>query len=91
MCPVRKLLVQEKNRGTPAASENDRISALRELRILEYHPSDTAQAIVELEKEVLVGSIHLSLEERKQYWYRIHSYIGSICRADISKIARPQK
>ena len=90
--PYGKLLKQEKLRGSPAASEKERIAALRDLnRTLEYHPSDTAQAIVELEKEVLVGPIHLSLEERTQYWYRIHSYIGSICRADISKIARPQK
>ena len=90
--PYGKLLQQEKFRGTSAASEKERLSALRELnQILEYHPSDTAQAIVELEKEVLVGPIHLSLEERQLHWYRIHSYIGSICRADISKIVSPKK
>ena len=90
--PYYQLLEQEALRGSSSASEKKRLSALQDLnRLLEYHPAGTAQAIVELEKEVLSGPIHLSLQKRQEYWYSIHSYIGSICRADLSTINRPMK
>ena len=90
--PYYQLLEQESLRGTPNASEKIRLSSLKDLnRLLEYHPENTAQAIVELEKEVLSGPIHLSLQKRQEYWYSIHSYIGSICRADLSKVHKPKK
>ena len=42
--------------------------------------------IVELEKEVFDGPIHLSIEKRVEYWKSIHLYIGGICRVDLSGI-----
>jgi|GEM_PF-5725123 len=87
--PYYKILELESQRGTATASEQDRISALRDLnRVLEYHPEDLAQSIVELEKESFEGAIHLSLQSRKEFWYNIHSYIGNICRADLSNLKK---
>ena len=85
--PYYQLLSIESSRTqtTKLQSEKERIQQLRELnQILEYHPKDMAQTLVELEKETLTGPIHLTLEQRQDYWKKIHVYIGSICRADIS-------
>ena len=85
--PYYTLLTLESQRGTAQANEEKRIKTLRALnRTLEYHPENTAQAIVELEKEVFAGPIHLSIELRQTYWQALHSYIGSICRADLSNM-----
>ena len=85
--PYYRLLELEALRGTKEAPEKERLSSLRELnRLLDYHPAGTAQALVELEKELFVGKIELSIEKRKEYWYSIHSYIGGICRVDLSHI-----
>ena len=90
--PYYKLLELETQRGSKTASEKERISALRELnKLLDYHPAGTAQAIVELEKEHFEGKIELSIEKRTEYWYSIHSYIGGICRVDLSQLQRPTK
>ena len=85
--PYYQILELENNRPTSKdkQSEAARIEQLQALnRILEYHPEDMAQTLVELEKESFVGPIHLSIEQRTQYWKSIHLYIGSICRADTS-------
>lgn len=92
--PYYQILEIEARRATASPSdEPQRLAALRNLnRHLGYHPSGTALALVELEKESLVGPIHLSLDARNEYWGGIHSYIGALCRVDLSEIrARKQE
>ena len=82
--PYYRLVALENKRGK-GALDAERIASLRDLnRLLDYHPEQTAQALVELEKEVVDGPIHLSIADRIEYWKSIHLYIGGICRVDLS-------